>query len=85
MQTRIRFFLLFFLFTQTVFAEQEILLSALNLDQATKQVTEANQSKVLGATTEIIDGKKVHIIKILTSDGRVQYLKVDESTGKTIK
>jgi uncharacterized membrane protein YkoI len=33
----------------------------------------------------VIDGKDVHIIKVLTPDGRVQYIKVDAETGSTIK
>ncbi len=77
--------LLTFCLVQVSFAGQEIVLSALTLDQATEKVLGQNKNKVLGAKTELIKGKKVHVIKILTSDGRVQYLKVDVETGKLVK
>jgi len=70
---------------QAASAGTAIVLSALTLDQATKQIIEQDKNKVLGAKTEVIEGKQVHVIKILTSDGRVQYLKVDADSGKLIK
>jgi len=85
MQTVAKILLLTFCLVQTAFSEKEIVLSALTLDQATKEIIGQNKNKVLGAKTETINGRKVHIIKILTSDGRVQYLKVDADTGKVIK
>lgn len=77
--------LLTFCLVQPCFAAQEIVLSALSLDQATQKIIGKNKNKVLGAKTELIDGKKVHVIKVLTSDGRVQYQKVDMETGKLVK
>ncbi len=68
----------------SVFAE-ELILAELSLDQATKKVIEQDNNKVLGAETEVIDGKKVHVIKVLTADGRVQYVKVDMESGQLIK
>lgn len=85
MQTFIKVFLLFLCLNQTVFAGKELLLSVLNLDQATKKIIKKNKSKVLGARTESINGIKVHIIKILTRDGRVQTFKVNANSGKIIK
>lgn len=76
---------LVFCFVQTVYASKEMIFSVLTLDQATKKIIEQDKNKVLGAKTEVIEGKEVHVIKILTSDGRVQYLKVDSDTGKLIK
>ena len=78
MQTFIKVFLLTFCLTQTAFA-------ALSLDQATKKIIQQNKSKILSAKTEVINGKNVHVIKILTQDGRIQYLKVDADSGKNIK
>jgi len=77
--------LLTFCLLQSVNAGENVSFAALTLDQATKKIIEQNKNKVMGAKTEVIDGKKVHIIKILTSDGRVQYLNVDAQTGKLIK
>ncbi len=85
MQTFIKVFLLFLCFNQSVFAGSEILFSVLSLDQATKKIINKNKSKVLGAKTETIEGVKVHIIKILTQDGRVQSFKVNADSGKIIK
>ncbi len=85
MQAVVKIVILTFFLSQPVYAGKEIVLSALTLDQATKKVIEQNRSKVLSAVTETVNGKKVHIIKILTSDGRVQYLKVDIDTGKVTK
>lgn len=81
----VKILLLTFCLLQTVNAGKSVSFAALSLDQATKKIIEQNENKVMGAKTEVIDGKKVHVIKILTSDGRVQYLKVDAQTGKLIK
>lgn len=56
----------------------------ISLDQATKQIIEGTYNKVLGAQTEIIDGKEVHVIKVLTPDGRIQYYKIDAETGQLV-
>ena len=85
MHTIAKILLLTFSLIQLAYAGEEVSLSALTLDQATKKVIEQNENKVMGAKTEIVDGKKLHVIKILTSDGRVQYLNVDAETGKLIK
>jgi len=85
MQMIAKIFLLSLCLVQTAFAGAEIVLSVVSLDQATKQIIEQDKNKVLGAKTEVIEGKEVHVIKVLSSDGRVQYLKVDADTGKLIK
>ncbi len=85
MQAFIKIILLSLCFVPLVSADNELVLAALSLDQATKNVIEAKKSKVLGAKTEMIAGKEIHVIKILTKDGHVQYLKVDAESGKIIK
>ncbi len=86
MQIIARVLLLSSCLVQMVSAETGIVFSALTLDQATKNIIEQNKNKVLGAKTEVIDGKQVHVIKVLSAeDGRVQYLKIDAETGKLIK
>lgn len=53
-----------------------------SLEQVTKQViSEHNASRVLSAKTEEIDGKKVHVIKMLTQDGRIQQQTFAADTG----
>lgn len=56
----------------------------ISLDEATKQIIEGTYNKVLGAQTEVIDGKEVHVIKVLTPDGRIQYYKIDAETGQLV-
>ncbi|MDD2659122.1 MAG: PepSY domain-containing protein [Methylococcales bacterium] len=58
---------------------------SISLDQATKQIIKNDTKiRVLGAETEIIDGKQVHVIKVLTLDGRIQHFKIDAETGEII-
>ncbi len=71
------------LFSNCCFAENN-LLAYVSLDEATKQIIEGTYNKVLGAQTELIDGKEVHIIKVLTPDGRIQYYKIDAETGQLV-
>lgn len=85
MQTFIKVFLLAFCLTQTAFASKEFIFSVLTLDQATKEIIKGNENKVLSAKSEVKDGKTVHVIKVLSQDGRVQSLKVDAETGKVFK
>jgi len=85
MQASIKILLLCCCLVQAASAGKEVLFSVQTLDQATKKIIEQNKSKVLGAKTELVDGKEVHVIKVLTSDGRVQYLNVDAETGKLVK
>ena len=70
---------------QVSFAETGVLFSVLSLDEATKTILEQNKSKVLAAKTISIEGKKVHVIKVLTDDGRVQHFKIDAETGRIVK
>jgi len=60
--------------TKTAFAD-------VSLDEAAQQVRQNRQLRVLGAKTERIDGKQVHVIRVLTPNGRVQHLRVNAETG----
>lgn len=71
------------LFSNSCFAENN-LLAYVSLDEATKQIIDGTYNKVLGAQTELIDGKEVYIIKVLTPDGRIQYYKIDAETGQLV-
>ncbi len=71
------------LFSNSCFAENQ-LLATISLDEATKQIIEGTYNKVLGAQTELIDGKEIHVIKVLTPDGRIQYFKIDAQTGQLV-
>jgi uncharacterized membrane protein YkoI len=71
------------LFSNNCFAAQTMLVR-ISLDEATKQIIEGTYNKVLGALTEVIDGKEVYVIKVLTPDGRIKYFKIDADTGQLV-
>jgi hypothetical protein len=66
-------------------AEDEIVVPArISLDEATRQILNEGNKRVLGASTEIIDRREIHIIKVLTPDGHIQHYKIDAETGAII-
>ena len=83
MRNLIKVVVVILLFSHSCFAEDK-LLAYVSLDEATKQIIEGTYNKVLGAQTELIDGKEVHIIKVLTPDGRIRYYKIDAETGQLV-
>ena len=81
----IKVLLLLFLFMPpAAFSANALPLSWLSLDEVTKQIRQNSEKRVLGAKTETIDGREVHVIKVLTPDGRIQYLRIDAETGKPL-
>lgn len=84
-QTRLIISSLVFLFSTSCFAEEILVSTPISLDQATKQIIK-NDSKlrILGAETEIIECKLVHVIKVLTPDGRILHFKIDAGTSELI-
>jgi uncharacterized membrane protein YkoI len=85
MQAFVKVLLLSLLGIQSVNADKAFILSVLSLDEATKKIIEESKNKVLDAATEEINGVNTHIIKVLTEDGRVQYIRVDVDSGKIIR
>lgn len=59
-------------------------IARVSLHEATQKILSDGNKRVLGATTEIIDGREVHIIKVLTPDGRILHYKIDAETGAMI-
>ena len=57
---------------------------AISLDMAANQLTKDEQNRVLGAETEQIDDKSIHIIKVLTHQGHVRHFKFDAETGQLL-
>lgn len=53
----------------------------ISLDQATRQVIGSGNHRVLGAQTIMLNGREVHVIKVLTPDGRIRYFRIDAETG----
>lgn len=83
MRNSIKAVVIALLFSRSCLAEHAML-AGISLDEATKQIIEGTYNKVLGAQTEIIDGKTVYVIKVLTPDGRIQYFKIDAETGQLV-
>lgn len=54
------------------------------LDRAVSKIRNRTGGRVLSAETKRRDGKDVHIIRILTKDGKVQRHKVDAETGRPL-
>ncbi|MFZ2168338.1 MAG: PepSY domain-containing protein [Methylococcaceae bacterium] len=79
--------LLILLFSNNCFATDESLPNqmGITLDQATKLIIDNNHNRVLGAETELIDNREVHVIKVLTPDGHIRHYKIDAETGELIK
>ncbi len=56
--------------------------ASIGLDEAAKEIIEGTYDKVLGAQTENIEGRLVHVIKAITPDGRIRHYKIDAETGR---
>lgn len=84
MNNLIKVLVLYLLVVSSGFAQNDDLLSYVSLDEAVKQIIEGTYDKILGAQTELIDGKEVHVIKVLTPDGRVRYYRIDAETGQLV-
>lgn len=69
----------------TVLSSAQSIRADVSLDDAARKIIQQDDKKVLATKTEEIDGKKVHIIKVLSADGRIQHLKIDAQTGQRIK
>jgi len=73
--------LLFLFLTGLCQADEPLSIARVSLDEATRKILQDSNKRVLGARTEIIDGREVHIIKVLTPDGHIHYYKIDAETG----
>ena len=84
MRNLIKLMALISLCSHPVYADSEVWLARVSLDEAAKKVISGSNKRVLGAQTEIIDGREVHVIKVLTPDGRIQHYLIDAETGEII-
>jgi hypothetical protein len=84
MRHLIYFVVLIWMLSGICLADSEMLLTRVSLDQATHQIIKEQKIRVLGAQTEIVDGKEVHVIKVLTSDGHIRHYRIDAETGNPI-
>lgn len=84
MRNLIKLLVLVLLFSDACYAQSAVMLARVSLDQATKQIIRKGGNRVLGAQTEIINGREVHVIKVLTPDGRIQHYLIDAESGELI-
>ena len=54
----------------------------ISLDEAVSRARRQSDGKILSAETVRVDGRRVHRIKILTSQGRVKHVQIDADTGR---
>ncbi len=60
-------------------------LEQISLEQATRLIiTKDGSNRVLGARTVDMDGKYIHIIKVLTPKGRIRHYKIAAGTGEML-
>ena len=59
--------------------------SRVDLDRAAKQVQKKVHGRVLGAKTVTESSRTIHVIRVLTPDGRVVHVRVDAESGKILK
>jgi hypothetical protein len=55
---------------------------ATSLDQAVSRARRQTKGQVLSAETIRVDGRKIHRIKVLTTNGRVKRINIDAIPGK---
>lgn len=53
-----------------------------SLDNAVNRIRKETNSRVLSAETRSVDGRRVHVIRVLTEDGRVKRLRVDADNDR---
>jgi len=64
--------------TRIILAEVD----TISLDQAVNRIKKNSKGKVLGAKTVMIDGRPIHVIKVLTKSGRVKRVRVPTRPSK---
>ncbi|MEN8259774.1 MAG: hypothetical protein ABFS02_04165 [Pseudomonadota bacterium] len=62
--------------------QETMMLAAIDLDQAARRIRRSHHARILSARTRIINGREVHVFKVLTRDGRIQHIKVDAGSGR---
>lgn len=77
-------FLILIALSRASIAGDNLDIARISLHEATQKILSDGNKRVLAATTEIIDGREVHIIKVLTPDGRILHYKIDAETGATV-
>jgi hypothetical protein len=56
-----------------------------DLDTAVARIRKQTGGRVLAAETRFIDGRPVHVIRILTPQGKVRNYQIDARTGRQLQ
>ncbi len=59
--------------------------ATVDLEAAAERVKERFDGRVLGGKTVTEEGRTVHVIRVLTPDGRVRHVRVDAESGKILE
>ncbi len=67
------------------FRPGSLAVAVIGIEQAARMVRGREGGRILGAETRNVNDRTVHIIKVLTPDGkRVRYIQVDAESGQII-
>jgi uncharacterized membrane protein YkoI len=55
-----------------------------DLDSTVARVRKQTGGRVLAAETKFIEGRPVHVIRVLTPNGKVRIFQIDAATGKQL-
>jgi uncharacterized membrane protein YkoI len=55
-----------------------------DLDSAVARIRKQTGGRVLAAETRFIDGRPVHVIRVLTPNGKVRIFQIDAATGEQL-
>lgn len=57
----------------------------MDLNSAVAQVRAQTGGRVLAASTKYVDGRPVHVVRVLTRDGRVRTFRIDAQSGSWLR
>jgi len=64
-------------------AEQDVIIVPVNLGQGARQVIEDQHNRALGTHKEVIDGKEIEVLRVLTEHGHIRHFKINTETNET--
>jgi len=56
-----------------------------DLDRAVSRVRDRTGGRILSAKTKRSDGRPVHVIRVMTENGKVRRIRVDAGSGQPVK
>ncbi|MFZ2450048.1 MAG: hypothetical protein WAW36_05975 [Methylovulum miyakonense] len=71
-------------FAEGEIARPEMVSQTISLERAANQLVKDENNRILGAETEQINDRPIHVIKVLTGQGHIRHFKFDAETGQLI-